>query len=284
MPFIDLITDFWSSSPIQGWIAFVAIGLLLERLFPAQPQQPSKHIWFNIRYGTAYLLVIFVLSPVVFSLLAGLYSVTGEPWINLAVFSQTSIGGQILAGIVSLGITDFFYYWFHRAQHRFDWLWQQHTLHHSDVSLNVTTNMRHHWLEPTFQAIAISLPMAILFNLTPVDMWIVATTISAWAWFIHLNIRLELGPASRLVAGPQVHRIHHSISPEHRDRNFAAYFPIWDILFGTYYAPKKNEFPDTGITGVRIRSFQRAFVYPFLTWVKSAKQVLRSGSVNTRGR
>ncbi|HEX5846775.1 MAG TPA: sterol desaturase family protein, partial [Rhodoplanes sp.] len=34
---------------------------------------------------------------------------------------------------------DFFYYWFHRAQHEWPWLWQVHKLHHSDRALNVTS-------------------------------------------------------------------------------------------------------------------------------------------------
>ena len=29
---------------------------------------------------------------------------------------------------------------------------------------------------------------------------------------------------------------------------FAAYFPILDILFGTYRAPHKDEYPATGVT------------------------------------
>ena len=37
------------------------------------------------------------------------------------------------------------------------------------------------------------------------------------------------------------------IEPQHKDRNFAAFFPIWDILFRTFYFPKRDEFPDTGI-------------------------------------
>jgi sterol desaturase/sphingolipid hydroxylase (fatty acid hydroxylase superfamily) len=66
---------------------------------------------------------------------------------------------------------------------------------------------------------------------------------SAWTFLIHANLKLSLGPLSWLVDGPQVHRIHHSQLPQHFDRNFAAFFPIWDVLFGTYYHPARGEFP-----------------------------------------
>jgi hypothetical protein len=32
-------------------------------------------------------------------------------------------------------------------------------------------------------------------------------------------------------------------------KNFVAFFPIWDILFGTYYHPARDEFPPTGVEG-----------------------------------
>jgi sterol desaturase/sphingolipid hydroxylase (fatty acid hydroxylase superfamily) len=49
---------------------------------------------------------------------------------------------------------------------------------------------------------------------------------------------------ARLVATPGLHRWHHaapellaSISPGPRGCNFAGVFPIWDLLFGTFFLP-----------------------------------------------
>ena len=47
-----------------------------------------------------------------------------------------------------------------------------------------------------------------------------------------------------------MHRIHHSIAPEHIDKNFAAATPIWDVLFGTAVGPKNGDWLPTGIVGV----------------------------------
>jgi sterol desaturase/sphingolipid hydroxylase (fatty acid hydroxylase superfamily) len=42
-----------------------------------------------------------------------------------------------------------------------------------------------------------------------------------------------------VLADSNIHRLHHSIDPVDYDRNFAAYFPIWDIIFGTFKYPHK---------------------------------------------
>ena len=55
---------------------------------------------------------------------------------------------------------------------------------------------------------------------------------------------LSYGWANRLLVSPQVHRIHHSIRPEHRDKNFVIAFPVWDIIFGTYHHPFADAFAD----------------------------------------
>jgi hypothetical protein len=55
---------------------------------------------------------------------------------------------------------------------------------------------------------------------------------------------------TRVITGPQIHRIHHSIHPHHFDTNFAGAFPLWDLLFGTFHRPARGEFPPTGVRAV----------------------------------
>jgi sterol desaturase/sphingolipid hydroxylase (fatty acid hydroxylase superfamily) len=135
--------------------------------------------------------------------------------------------------------------------------------------MNVTTNVRHYWTETMLYALAIYLPMAILFRLPPVTVYAIAIGSASWGFFIHSNLRIELGGGSWVAGAPQVHRIHHSRLPEHADKNFAAYFPIWDVLFGTYWHPRKGEFPPTGLhSGERIESIWLLLVWPLKLWLK----------------
>jgi sterol desaturase/sphingolipid hydroxylase (fatty acid hydroxylase superfamily) len=66
---------------------------------------------------------------------------------------------------------------------------------------------------------------------------------------VHANIRTSWGPLTRIITGPRYHRVHHSIDLRHRDKNFATFLPLWDIVFGTYYDPDEREPPRTGVSG-----------------------------------
>jgi sterol desaturase/sphingolipid hydroxylase (fatty acid hydroxylase superfamily) len=54
---------------------------------------------------------------------------------------------------------------------------------------------------------------------------------------VHANVGWSFGPLGRLLACPRFHRWHHTSAVEGRDKNFAGVFPLWDVLFGTYFAP-----------------------------------------------
>jgi sterol desaturase/sphingolipid hydroxylase (fatty acid hydroxylase superfamily) len=52
--------------------------------------------------------------------------------------------------------------------------------------------------------------------------------------------------------------------------------PIWDVLFNTYRAPARNEYPPTGVVGVRIDTVIEASIYPFRKWLARLTAVLKS--------
>lgn len=276
--FFALLTRLSQFSLPKMWFAFLALGLIAELVRKAERGQPLRDVLFNVKCSLVYLVAIFVLSPGVNLATSALASSAGLGWIDLDIFSHASVAGQIGAALLSVTLLDFFYYWWHRSQHTFPFLWDQHAVHHSDESFNISTNMRHHWSEFVFQSLMVGLPMAVLFKLTPVNMWIMSMTMAAWTWFIHMNIRLHLGRFSWLICGPQIHRLHHSRLSHHFDKNFAAYTPIWDVLFGTYYAPARDEYPPTGVDGVRIGTVTQAAVYPFARWWEKAAQKLSAGA------
>jgi sterol desaturase/sphingolipid hydroxylase (fatty acid hydroxylase superfamily) len=86
-------------------------------------------------------------------------------------------------------------------------------------------------------------------------------------------VRLQVGRASLLFCSPQVHRIHHSCLPQHFDKNFSVVFPLWDVLFGTYYSPVRNEFPPTGVPNEKeIQSFWEAQTFTLREWWKMLRR------------
>jgi len=269
---LNFISHLFWDSVLWNWTVAILIGACAETIFMAEHGQPFRDRLLNIQYGIVYALLIFVITPNLAILIAVLYKLTGTGLISLHIRGR-GILSAIVAGLLLYLVTDFFYYWQHRLQHKLPILWAQHSLHHSERSLNVTTNMRHHWLEPILQAVFIGLPLTVLFDLAPASVITVGFLFSIWSFFIHMNLRLSLGRFSWVLCAPQVHRIHHSILAEHRDKNFAAYFPIWDILFRTYYAPKKGEFPPTGLaTGEVPSGVTHCLVWPIAYFIRSHGQ------------
>jgi len=68
-----------------------------------------------------------------------------------------------------------------------------------------------------------------------------------WAGFNHSNVRLRFWPLKYGIAWPNYHRVHHSIAPEHNHKNYAALFPVLDMIFGTAYFPDDDEKITTGL-------------------------------------
>jgi sterol desaturase/sphingolipid hydroxylase (fatty acid hydroxylase superfamily) len=109
--------------------------------------------------------------------------------------------------------------------------------------------------------------MNLLFQITPVQSGVLGVFLGAWGYIIHMNFRLHLGPLATVLVGPQGHRIHHSIVPEHINKNYAAFFPIWDILFGTFHRPKAGEYPATGLANASSDpTLGATLLGPFMAW------------------
>jgi sterol desaturase/sphingolipid hydroxylase (fatty acid hydroxylase superfamily) len=215
----------------------IALLTLLEQIRPAEPGQGWR--------GRARNLV-FLVQFKVLGLAALAAWIAFGPTFRPLRLEPDPVWAFALVGLNLLAI-DLCYYVYHRAQHRFRFLWALHELHHADSELNATSSYRTYWLEVPVQTILVTTPTVLLFGaLGPEHGRLVLTGSLFFLIFSHSNLRLELGPLTGWLVGPQVHRIHHSRLPGHRDRNFAQYFAFLDRLFGTWRAPAAGEFPPTG--------------------------------------
>jgi len=113
----DLALSFWTTTPVKLWIIFVLIGMTIEAFLKAEKNQPWRNIWFNVKYSTVYLVVIFIASPTLNMIVSWVSQRLGVGWIRLDIFSD-SYAQQAAAAILYFIIVDFFYYWYHRAQHQ----------------------------------------------------------------------------------------------------------------------------------------------------------------------
>jgi sterol desaturase/sphingolipid hydroxylase (fatty acid hydroxylase superfamily) len=266
---IHKIISFISQLGLPLIIANLIIFAIFEFLRPAHKNQPWRAYFLNIKITCLYLFFSNFWGGISGYCVAKAGAYFGLGLIDLRFAAGKNIILQLLAAFFVVCITDFFYYWFHRLQHTIPALWAQHKLHHLEENLNASTANRHHWLEELFRIPFLTLPIVILFKLDPIPAGIIGLLFSSWGFFIHANLRLELGQFARFFGGPQGHRIHHSCLEEHYDKNFAAFFPLWDIVFNTFHYPKRAEFPLTGIQGEKLTTLSQAAILPFRIWIKS---------------
>ena len=138
--------------------------------------------------------------------------------------------------LLFLLVRDFTEFLYHYAQHRIPFLWSMHSLHHSDPEMTALTTNRHFWGDQFIKALTIW-PAATMI-MAPTDAIVAAyITIGLYNYFIHANLKVDFGRWSWTLNCPAYHRRHHSRLPEHYDTNFAALFPIFDVIFGTYRRP-----------------------------------------------
>lgn len=255
---------------LQYLVGIAAFGAI-EWIYPAESPQSRRDkslsfalsmIYFVTRPFVIYLPTYYISEPIIRYFGHPIFSADLDALAGTSVVAQEM--RHWLLPFIPVFIADFFYYWMHRSQHTFEPLWAVHKLHHMEYSLCAITSSRHHWLESVLRIFFIDIPVAALFSVTAGKGMFLAILLTYWGFFIHANIRLQFGPLTRVFGGPQLHRLHHSLQPEHFDRNFAAFFPIWDILFGTYCHPKPHEWSRTGMAdGERVDTIWRGLWLPF---------------------
>jgi sterol desaturase/sphingolipid hydroxylase (fatty acid hydroxylase superfamily) len=195
-----------------------------------------------------------------------LVNAAGGGWIHL----RSDGWWFLLSVMLVILVTDFWGYLEHRAMHKFPVLWAMHSLHHSAESLSIITGVRHFWLEDAINTALLPV-LGIIFKIPPE----VATTIAAVyllpEGLAHMNVRLSLGRFALCIQNPQYHRIHHSLEPQHRDKNFCKMLPLFDVIFGTAWKPGKDEFPMTGLAGEKATGFLDGFIWPVRHSVQSLR-------------
>jgi sterol desaturase/sphingolipid hydroxylase (fatty acid hydroxylase superfamily) len=172
--------------------------------------------------------------------------------------------GTVAAVAAYLLAYDFTGYWLHRALHQY--LWPVHVLHHCQTELNAA-NSYGHYTERAFRILVFALPLSVVQFDVPVIPWFIIGAREVLELYIHSPTEFHFGPLRRLMVDNRFHRIHHSLEPRHFDKNFAVLFSFWDSLFGTAYWPSADEWPRTGVAGLKPpRTIGQYLVYPFTSW------------------
>lgn len=222
-----------------------AIFTSIERRWPAIPgrsawRRPGRFTdiayWLFVpflnRAAIAAATVIAVL-PIALALGAPL-GPRFDAWVA-ARRTGVSLQPAWAQAIEILILADLIGYWTHRLFHRRP-LWRFHAVHHATRDLDWLSAARVHPVNEALSRAASVVPLfalgfrgEVLAGVTPL--------LAFYAVAVHANLRWTYGPLRYILASPAFHRWHHAADIEARDKNFAGLFPVWDLLFGTFYMP-----------------------------------------------
>jgi sterol desaturase/sphingolipid hydroxylase (fatty acid hydroxylase superfamily) len=207
--------------------------MALEGAFPAR-RYPSRRLW-RLK-GVLFLLGMAAIATLTPLLLPG-------DWLAAhRLIDGTSLGvaGGTVVGYV---VFSFFAYLWHRAQHRFDFLWRTfHQVHHAPARFDMGGAALFHPFEVAAYVVLTTLTTTLLLGLRPEAAALTGLVAQLYSFFQHMNVKTPrvLG---YVIQRPEAHFVHHQ-----RDVHAYNYgdFPLWDLLFGTFRNPAAFGTEDVG--------------------------------------
>lgn len=260
---------------IGGWINFAywSIGFFivfgaLAKICPCNPNQPL------IRKGMLTDILYALIIPIFGNFITVILIITGFGLLfhnasseQLDYYLSNGYGylGSLplwLQSAFVFVVSDFILYWTHRIFHGKK-LWKWHAIHHSPTEIDWLTTHRFHPINSWSTFIMVNVLM-ILIGFSPQSIASMAVLNTIYSAMVHANLNWTFGKFRYLFASPVFHRWHHTTQKEGLDKNFAPTFPLFDVMFGTFYMPEGKLPEHYGIKGSKIpEDFVGQIIYPF---------------------
>lgn len=239
---------------LLGLVLLSILFFIIERLI-GKVRGPliRRGWWTDVAYFFFTPFVTRVFSKSVFILPAalliwcGVASVADFQSKAYAGFGPVSRQPIWLQAVEIYLLADLLGYWCHRLFHGGKW-WPFHAVHHSSEDLDWLSSIRVHPVNDMVNKFVQATPL-LMAGFNPWVTLSAAPFFTLYAIFLHARLNWDFGLLRSVIATPVFHRWHHSRQPEAMDKNFAGLFPIWDILFGTYYMPRGRIPEDFGVAG-----------------------------------
>jgi sterol desaturase/sphingolipid hydroxylase (fatty acid hydroxylase superfamily) len=255
---------------LQIGVMVVLIGAL-ERWRPVEPVTDRAAVRVDVLYTLIHRLglfrvVLFLTLDPLWDRLIGQLRVAGLPAWSVDQVWPGVTDVALMSFLIYLVLFDGVNYALHRAQHRFNWWWQLHALHHSQRQMTMWSDNRNHLLDDVLRDSAFVL-VGLLVGIAPGQFVAVVALSQLMESLSHANVRLSFGPVlGRVLVSPRFHRLHHAVGLGHESagegslggHNLSVLFPVWDMVFGT--ARFDDRYEPTGIRDqVQGRDYGRGF-------------------------
>lgn len=231
---------------------------------------------------TTFALPDILIRPVV-SFIIGAVVLVALPE-EAGALAGTPWWAQFIAFLV---LEDMVNYWFHRAAHKYPWMWRFHLAHHTPTYMSARIIRRnsilYNFMFPNlyFAGILIYLGFGetfIWYNL--IKSIVLAGAHSELRWDAFLYRYRFLHPLAwvieRTISTSATHFAHHAETEEdgigHYNGNYCNLVFFWDVLFGTALITRKYP-PRTGVLAERLEGvtpwYEQLF-YPLVSRPKKA--------------
>ena len=287
-----------------GWllVGLLQLGVMvtvigpLERWRPVEPLRDRGAVHVDMLYtlihrlGLFRLALFFTTEPL-WNALFGALRAHGWKTLQLDALWPGVSDLPVVSLLLYVLVFDFVDYGIHRGQHRFEWWWRLHALHHSQRQMTMWSDNRNHLLDDLLRD-AIIVFVAQCIGVAPGQFVAIVALTQLSENLHHANLRLWFGQVGeRLWVSPRFHRMHHAmgLGPEatpgqgtHQHphaavpggHNFGVLLPWWDMLFGT--ANFEHRYEPTGVRDQveadadgRVRDYGRGF------WAQQWRGLLR---------
>jgi sterol desaturase/sphingolipid hydroxylase (fatty acid hydroxylase superfamily) len=162
-------------------------------------------------------------------------------WIDIRIWPRH--WPLVLQLATALVLVEFLHYWTHRLQHRFEWAWRFHAVHHSAPRLYWLNAGRFHFVDPLMHKLTGHLPLVALGG--GVELFVLLELFTLLSGLLqHANLQIRLGPLNWIFSSSELHRWHHSSVAAEANHNFGRNLILWDIVFGTRLYPSDREPPE----------------------------------------
>ncbi len=138
-----------------------------------------------------------------------------------------------LTYVIAFIVLDFAGYVVHALDHRINFFWNSHIIHHSSEEFNLACALRQSISVFVRLFIILLLPAALLGVPKEVIAVVAPLHLFAQFWY-HTRHIGKLGWLEKIIVTPSHHRVHHAINPEYMDKNYGQIFIFWDKWFGTF--------------------------------------------------
>ncbi|VDM76723.1 unnamed protein product, partial [Strongylus vulgaris] len=193
--------------------------------------------------------------------------------------------------LLCLVFQDLMYYLGHRAVHEAGFFWGLHTIHHSSEYYNFSTALRQAAIQDAglaiydvLQAFCIPPPIFLVHRyFSEILQFVMHTSVSTafcipppiflvhryfseiLQFVMHTSLIDDLGPLGIIFNTPSHHRVHHGRNPYCIDKNYGGVFILWDKMFGTFAAERKDDPPVYGLVHNE-NTFNQIYLQAHVLW------------------